>query len=61
MYSDPSGGLQERLGMTLRSLDPGPEADKGDYQQMSMLKNGFLSAAVSRSCYLARPKLICFA
>jgi hypothetical protein len=66
MYSDPSGGLQEHLGMTLRTLDPGSDADKGyarlsgidpaaadsppllirEYQQMSMFKNGFLSAAV---------------
>lgn len=69
MYSDPSGELQECLGMTLRTLDPGSQAEKGyvqptplsqcipslthgfvscrDYQQMSMLKNGLVSAAVS--------------
>ena len=29
MYSDPSGELQERLGMTLRTLNPGTEAEKG--------------------------------
>jgi hypothetical protein len=29
MYSDPSGELQERLGMTLRTLDPGSNAEKG--------------------------------
>ncbi|CAD6579295.1 MAG: hypothetical protein CYPHOPRED_000850 [Cyphobasidiales sp. Tagirdzhanova-0007] len=45
MYSDPSGELQERLGMTLRTLNPGKDAEKGEYQQMSMLKNGLVSAA----------------
>lgn len=29
MYSDPTGELQERLGMTLRTLDPGSAAEKG--------------------------------
>lgn len=52
MYSDPSGELQERLGMTLRTLDPGSDAEKGDYQQMSMLKNGLLSAAVCVLLYV---------
>jgi hypothetical protein len=29
MFSDPSGELQERLGMTWRTLDPGTDAEKG--------------------------------
>ena len=31
MYTDPTLRLHAALGMTLRTNDPGPDKDKGDY------------------------------
>lgn len=44
MYTDPTGTLQDRLGMTYKTLDPGKEDEKGEYSQISPLKNGLKSA-----------------
>lgn len=31
VYTDPTLQVYRALGMTLQTLDPGPEADRGDY------------------------------
>jgi hypothetical protein len=38
MYTDPSARLYSALGMTLRTLDPGPESKRGKY-----VKHGVMS------------------
>lgn len=58
LYTDPTRALYRVLGMTLRTLDAGPESEKGDYVRHGQIagigmvvKNAILVRIFPRPCF----------